>query len=59
MSELIPTTTPTLDRVSGPADLKALTDGELTTLAQELRRETINTVSRTGGHLGSSLGWSN
>ena len=48
--------TPTLDRVSGPADLKALTDGELKTLADELRRETIEVVSRTGGHLGSSLG---
>ncbi|MFN3722358.1 MAG: 1-deoxy-D-xylulose-5-phosphate synthase [Paracoccaceae bacterium] len=48
--------TPTLDRVSGPADLKALTDAELKTLADELRRETIEVVSKTGGHLGSSLG---
>lgn len=48
--------TPTLDRVSGPADLKALSDAELKTLADELRRETIEVVSRTGGHLGSSLG---
>ncbi|NEX44715.1 1-deoxy-D-xylulose-5-phosphate synthase [Pseudotabrizicola algicola] len=48
--------TPTLDRVSGPADLKALSDAELTALADELRRETIEVVSRTGGHLGSSLG---
>ena len=50
------TPTPTLDRVSGPADMKALSDAELVTLATELRRETIETVSRTGGHLGSSLG---
>jgi 1-deoxy-D-xylulose-5-phosphate synthase len=56
MSEITTSTTPTLDRVSGPADLKALTDVELATLAQELRRETIESVSRTGGHLGSSLG---
>ena len=49
-------TTPTLDRVSGPADLKALSDAELKTLADELRRETIHVVSQTGGHLGSSLG---
>lgn len=50
------TPTPTLDRVSGPADLKVLSDAELATLADELRRETIESVSRTGGHLGSSLG---
>jgi 1-deoxy-D-xylulose-5-phosphate synthase len=48
--------TPTLDRVAGPADLKQLSDGELGVLARELRSETIETVSRTGGHLGSSLG---
>jgi 1-deoxy-D-xylulose-5-phosphate synthase len=48
--------TPTLDRVTGPADLKALSDADLRLLADELRRETIETVSRTGGHLGSSLG---
>jgi 1-deoxy-D-xylulose-5-phosphate synthase len=48
--------TPTLDRVAGPMDLKALSDGELAVLADELRHETIETVSRTGGHLGSSLG---
>jgi 1-deoxy-D-xylulose-5-phosphate synthase len=51
-----PSLTPLLDRVSGPADLKALSDDELSRLATELRRETIETVSRTGGHLGSSLG---
>ncbi len=50
------TDTPLLDRVSGPADLKALTDGELTRLAHEVRRDVINTVAQTGGHLGSSLG---
>src|SRR6056297_1728516 len=48
--------TPTLDRVAGPADLKALTDRDLGRLADELRAETISTVSETGGHLGSSLG---
>lgn len=48
--------TPTLDRVAGPADLKEFDDAELATLADELRHETIETVSRTGGHLGSSLG---
>jgi 1-deoxy-D-xylulose-5-phosphate synthase len=48
--------TPTLDRVAGPADLKALNDDELATLAGELRSEVISAVSETGGHLGSSLG---
>ncbi len=48
--------TPTLDRVAGPADLRDLSDIELDELAGELRAETIETVSRTGGHLGSSLG---
>jgi 1-deoxy-D-xylulose-5-phosphate synthase len=48
--------TPTLDRVAGPADLKALSDRELATLADELRTEVVSAVSETGGHLGSSLG---
>ena len=48
--------TPTLDRVAGPADLKALSDADLSRLAQELRVEVISAVSETGGHLGSSLG---
>jgi len=48
--------TPTLDRVAGPQDLKALTDRELSTLAEEVRSEVISAVSETGGHLGSSLG---
>ncbi|QBF34171.1 1-deoxy-D-xylulose-5-phosphate synthase [Thalassococcus sp. S3] len=48
--------TPTLDRVAGPADLKALSDRELKALADELRSEVISAVSETGGHLGSSLG---
>ncbi len=48
--------TPTLDRVAGPTDLKALSDGDLRRLAHEVRAETISAVSETGGHLGSSLG---
>ncbi|MFN3936474.1 MAG: 1-deoxy-D-xylulose-5-phosphate synthase [Gemmobacter sp.] len=48
--------TPTLDRVAGPADLRALDDAALATLADELRAELIDIVSETGGHLGSSLG---
>lgn len=55
-SELYGIDTPHLDRIGGPADLRDLTDAELNELCDELRRETIEVVSRTGGHLGSSLG---
>ena len=48
--------TPTLDLVSTPADLRSLNDGQLATLAGELRDEVIYAVSQTGGHLGSNLG---
>src|SRR6056297_1664108 len=48
--------TPTLDRVAGPADLRALPDADLARLSDELRAEVISAVSETGGHLGSSLG---
>lgn len=50
------TKTPLLDQVAGPADLKRLSDAELARLADELRSDVIDAVSRTGGHLGSSLG---
>ena len=45
-----------LDRVNFPSDLRKLTDSDLNCLANELRQETISIVSKTGGHLGSSLG---
>jgi 1-deoxy-D-xylulose-5-phosphate synthase len=48
--------TPILDGVSGPADLRRLSDTALKQLASELRSEVIDAVSVTGGHLGSSLG---
>ncbi|MDO6480806.1 1-deoxy-D-xylulose-5-phosphate synthase [Shimia thalassica] len=48
--------TPMLDRVTVPADLKQLSDAELTQLAHELRSETVSAVSETGGHLGAGLG---
>jgi 1-deoxy-D-xylulose-5-phosphate synthase len=47
---------PLLDRIKSPSDLRQLPEGELTRLADELRRETINSVSVTGGHLGAGLG---
>jgi len=49
-------TTPLLDRVTSPADLKRLSDSELRRLADELRAETIWSVSQTGGHFGAGLG---
>ena len=48
--------TPLLDRIGSPADLRELSDNELKQLAAELRFETVDTVSQTGGHLGASLG---
>jgi len=48
--------TPLLDRIAGPADLRRMADADLGRLADELRAEVIDAVSRTGGHLGSSLG---
>jgi 1-deoxy-D-xylulose-5-phosphate synthase len=45
-----------LRSVRGPADLKRLDAGQLTALAEEIRRELVSTVSRTGGHLGPNLG---
>ena len=48
--------TPTLDKVTIPADLKRLSDAELHRVADELRAETISAVSQTGGHLGAGLG---
>ncbi len=45
-----------LDGVHGPADLKRLGPEQLPLLAAELRDLMVDTVSRTGGHLGPSLG---
>jgi 1-deoxy-D-xylulose-5-phosphate synthase len=48
--------TPLLDRVNIPADLRNFSPEQLRQLADELRAETIDAVSVTGGHLGSGLG---
>ena len=48
--------TPLLDEIALPADLRRLPRKQLQTLADELRQETINAVSITGGHLGAGLG---
>src|SRR6201989_2431720 len=51
-----PVKTPLLDRVRYPADLRNFSLEQLRELADELRAETIDAVSVTGGHLGASLG---
>ncbi len=48
--------TPLLDQVDTPDDLRQLPEAELPQLAAELRAETIDAVSQTGGHLGAGLG---
>ncbi|MGQ3285659.1 1-deoxy-D-xylulose-5-phosphate synthase [Bosea sp. (in: a-proteobacteria)] len=48
--------TPLLDGVTSPADLRRLSHHQLRQLADELRAETIDAVSVTGGHLGAGLG---
>jgi len=51
-----PSKTPLLDRVTTPAQLRQLDPSDLRQLADELRRETVEAVSVTGGHLGAGLG---
>jgi 1-deoxy-D-xylulose-5-phosphate synthase len=48
--------TPLLDTIRTPFDLRRLPEAALTQLAEELRAETIDAVSITGGHLGAGLG---
>ncbi len=48
--------TPLLDTVKTPEDLRKLNPSDLRQLSDELRAETIDTVSVTGGHFGSGLG---
>ena len=52
----VPSKTPLLDRVDTPDDLRKLDEKQLRQLADELRIETIDAVSVTGGHLGAGLG---
>ncbi|WP_349367481.1 1-deoxy-D-xylulose-5-phosphate synthase [Salinarimonas sp.] len=52
----MPVDTPLLDTIRDAADLRGLTDAQLRQVADELRAETIDAVSVTGGHLGAGLG---
>jgi 1-deoxy-D-xylulose-5-phosphate synthase len=48
--------TPLLDTIKTPDDLRQLPENQLRQVADELRQETISAVSVTGGHLGAGLG---
>ena len=48
--------TPLLNQVQAPKDMRDFTVDQLVRLADELRSETVRSVSITGGHLGASLG---
>src|SRR6195256_1298799 len=50
------TTTPLLDTINIPADLRHLDEKQLRQVADELRAETISAVAVTGGHLGAGFG---
>ena len=52
----VPRPKPILDGVEFPADLKKLSMPQLKQICEELRWEVIESVSKTGGHLSSSLG---
>ncbi len=45
-----------LETIHSPEDLKKMSGQELDQLAEEIRQELIQTVSRNGGHLASNLG---
>ena len=45
-----------LDQINFPDDLRRIDIKDLNFIARELRSKTINTVSKTGGHLGAGLG---
>ncbi|WP_224003555.1 1-deoxy-D-xylulose-5-phosphate synthase [Aureimonas sp. SA4125] len=48
--------TPLLDLIDSPADLRQMREADLRQVADELRTDLIDAVSRTGGHLGAGLG---
>ncbi|MCF8474130.1 MAG: 1-deoxy-D-xylulose-5-phosphate synthase [Emcibacter sp.] len=52
----IKSVTPLLDQISSPQDVKKLREDQLQLLADEVRADMIDKVSKTGGHLGAGLG---
>lgn len=55
-SQPIITTENILDKISFPADLRQLPEADLQNVADKLRDAMVESVSKTGGHLGSGLG---
>jgi 1-deoxy-D-xylulose-5-phosphate synthase len=51
-----PSKTPLLDQIRTPEDLRRFAPDRLRQIADELRQDLINAVSKTGGHLGAGLG---
>ncbi|WP_182084688.1 1-deoxy-D-xylulose-5-phosphate synthase [Aureimonas sp. ME7] len=51
-----PLSTPLLDEIASPEDLRRLPEAKLKQVADELRQDLIDAVSKTGGHLGAGLG---
>ena len=49
-------TSPLLDKIDGPEDLKGLTAAQLQQVAQEVRELIIETIGEIGGHFGANLG---
>ncbi|MBE8425136.1 1-deoxy-D-xylulose-5-phosphate synthase, partial [Leptospira borgpetersenii serovar Balcanica] len=49
-------TTPLLDTIDSPADLKPLSQDQLLTLADELREYLLYSAGQSGGHFGANLG---
>jgi 1-deoxy-D-xylulose-5-phosphate synthase len=45
-----------LSDIGSPEDVRAMTPGQMPELAEEIRRFLVESVSRTGGHLGPNLG---
>ena len=52
----LPTSHPLLETINDPSDLRKLPREQLKTVASELRAYLLDSVSKTGGHLGSNLG---
>ncbi len=48
--------TPLLDKINSPEDLRGFPSSDLRAIADELRLDMIDAVSKTGGHLGAGLG---
>ncbi|HSV25016.1 MAG TPA: 1-deoxy-D-xylulose-5-phosphate synthase [Xanthobacteraceae bacterium] len=51
-----PSKTPLLDQIRTPDNLRRFEPDRLRQIADELRQDLINAVSKTGGHLGAGLG---